>query len=146
LDNGIAYVTIDEKGRFIFPKKMRSIIEEDNYIMTFSIDNCIQLLTLDEFNEMKMEIAAKAKHPSTRASIRNLQMRIVAPATEVNLDKVSRLSLPKPFRDITRLFGNSEAVVLYYGSYFEIWSSIEYTNIMNTTDFQAASDAVFGGE
>lgn len=146
MDNGTANVTIDDKGRFIFPKKMRDILEENSYIMTFSIDNCIQLLTKNEFEEMRTEIVKKVKHDSTNRNVRNLQRRLIGSATDVNLDKASRLSLPKLFRDITRLNANTEAVVLFYGSYFEIWSAIEYANIMNTTDYQAASDAVFGGE
>ncbi len=146
MDNGIAYVKIDDKGRFIFPKQMRSILEEEDYIMTFSLDKCLQLIPLKDFKEMKSKIINNTQHPQMKEAARKMLFRIVGPATDVVLDKSSRLCLTKPFREIPNLFRNTEAVVIFYGSYFEIWSSIEYLNSMNTTDYQAASDIIFGGE
>ena len=94
--------TLDEKGRILFPSKLRSELSENSLIVTQGIDRCLWLYTPDEWNVFSEKILKSASpfNEKNRSVIR----RIIAPAQEVEFDKSGRLSIPQTLREFANRF------------------------------------------
>ncbi len=142
MDTGIYTITIDDKGRFLFPNKMRKNIEDGNYVLTYAVDKCLQIITLKEFDSIKNALL-KDSNPMLRKANRNMLRRFVAPAVEVSLDKSGRLSIPRALRDDVGLYCKSEGLLLNAGPFIEIWGLANYRLMNDNLDIEEASLELF---
>lgn len=142
MDTGIYTITIDEKGRFLFPNKMRKEIEEGNYVLTYAVDKCLQIITLEDFENIKNTLL-KDSNPMLRTSNRNMLRRFVAPAVEVVLDKTGRLNIPRALREDVGLYTKSEGILLNAGPFIEIWGLSNYRAMNDSLDIEEASLELF---
>lgn len=139
---GVNTITIDEKGRFLFPNKMRKIMENGEYVLTYGVEKCLQIMSLTDFESMKT-VLLKDANPMLNKHSRELLRRFIAPAIEVNLDKAGRLNIPRALRDGVGLFCKTEGVILDSGPFFEIWSNANYRIMNDNLDIEEASSALF---
>jgi len=115
-------VTLDEKGRFMLPAKLRKSIPEDTLVLTKGVENCLWLFVSNEWERVSASLIQES-------SIFNLDSqdvirRFIAPAEEVHVDKSGRLKLISSLMRSVGLV--REAVLVGMGDRIEIWDSERY--------------------
>ena len=121
--------TIDEKGRLMIPPKLREQLGTVSLILTKSTTNSLWLYTREDFDNLN-----RAVNYGPLAVLDNkaraIDMMIIAPAREVELDKTGRLSIPQVLREFAELEPKTECVILGSMSKIEIISTKRYEEMM----------------
>ncbi len=114
--------TLDEKGRILFPSRLRSDVKTNVLVVTQALDNCLWLFTPDEWEKLSSKIMESASpfNPKNRLVLR----RLIAPAQEIEFDKSGRLSIPSSLREYASL--EKECVLLGINKYIELWDATKY--------------------
>lgn len=115
-------VTLDEKGRFMMPAKLRKSIPEDSLVLTKGVEHCLWLFVAGEWERVSASLIQES-------SIFNLDSqdvirRFIAPAEEVSMDKSGRLKLVSSLMRSVGLV--RESVLVGMGDRIEIWDSEHY--------------------
>jgi MraZ protein len=120
--NGEYRITLDDKGRLSLPAKIRSVLEDQVYMLTKGPDGCLWLYPMAEWNEL-ME---KVRNFSTAfsAEFRALRRRLIGPAQDVELDKAGRIPIPQTLREYADLA--RDCIVLGQDDFVEIWNADRY--------------------
>jgi MraZ protein len=119
--------TLDEKGRLSLPARMRGELSETGLVLTRGVDNCLWLFPAQQWADFSQKLLA-ATSPF-QAKSRLVQRRILAPASDVELDKLGRISIPQSLRESANL--SRECVILGLSRYIEIWSAEEYKKYLD---------------
>ncbi len=136
--------TLDEKGRILFPVKLRNELfgdsEKNILIVTQSFDHCLWLYTLDEWKNLSSKIMESAS-PFSKQN-RLVLRSLIAPAQEVELDKTGRLSIPQSLRDYAGL--TKDCIILGINRYMELWDAESYGKYLeeNEEDLKDAAEAL----
>ena len=121
--------TIDEKGRLMIPPKLREQLGTVSLILTKSTTNSLWLYTKEDFDNLN-----RAVNYGPLAVLDNkaraIDMMIIAPAREVELDKTGRLSIPQVLREFAGLEAKTECVILGSMSKIEIISTKRYEEML----------------
>ena len=138
--------TLDEKGRLSLPARMRSELPGATLVLTQGIDKCLWLFPPVQWQELSQQIMANTSLFQARARL--IQRRILAPAVEVEIDRLGRISIPQSLRAWAGL--TRDCVVLGISKYVEIWNAGEYERYLadNDDEFLAATEdlsKVLGG-
>lgn len=144
MDNGIFRITVDEKGRFMVPKKLRSSFDSGIFVITYGVDKCLQLLPQNDFEKLKDAIYSKVGTSFNRNS-RLLLRRYVAPASEISFDSNGRIAIPRALRESVGIELKKELIFVSAGSFNEIWSEAEYISMQEESmiELETASEEVF---
>ena len=136
--------TLDEKGRILFPTKLRNELfsesEKNSLIITQSFDRCLWLYTLDEWKNLSSKIMETASPFNAKT---NLVLRhYIGPAQEVELDKAGRISIPQSLRSYANL--SKDCVIIGINKYMEIWDAEEYARYLkeNEQNLKDAAEAL----
>lgn len=132
--------TLDEKGRIMFPARLRSELTENILMITQGLDGCLWLYTPEEwknFSEKVMQNASPFNNKS-RLVLRHL----IAPAQEVEFDKSGRISIPQSLREYAGL--TKDCVILGINKYMELWDSTKYNEYLESTalTFKEATESL----
>jgi MraZ protein len=101
--------TLDEKGRILFPSKLRSALaEQDGLMVTQGLDHCLMLFTAEEWKNLNEKIVGSVSLFNDQKRL--VMRRFIAPAQKVDFDKTGRLSIPQSLREYAGLAG--ECVIL----------------------------------
>ena len=136
--------TLDEKGRILFPSKLRNELfgdsEKNVLIVTQSFDHCLWLYTLDEWKNLSSKIMESAS-PFSKQN-RLVLRSLIAPAQEVELDKAGRLSIPQSLRYYAGL--TKDCIILGINRYMELWDAQSYGEYLeeNEEDLKDAAEAL----
>lgn len=136
--------TLDEKGRILFPSKLRNELfgenEKNVLIVTQSFDHCLWLYTLEEWKTLSSRIMETAS-PFSKQN-RLVLRTLIAPAQEVELDKAGRLSIPQSLREYAGL--SKDCVILGINKYMELWDAETYSKYLeeNDEDLKDAAEAL----
>ena len=136
--------TLDEKGRILFPSKLRNELfgenEKNVLIVTQSFDHCLWLYTLEEWKTLSSRIMETAS-PFSKQN-RLVLRTLIAPAQEVELDKAGRLSIPQSLREYAGL--SKDCVILGINKYMELWDAETYSRYLkeNDEDLKDAAEAL----
>ena len=121
--------TIDEKGRLMIPPKLREQLGTVSLILTKSTTNSLWLYTKEDFDNLN-----RAVNYGPLAVLDNkaraIDMMIIAPAREVDLDQTGRQSIPQVLREFAGLEAKTECVILGSMSKIEIISTKRYEEMM----------------
>lgn len=133
--------TLDEKGRILFPTKLRNELFKDSeknvLIITQAIDRCLWLYTLDEWKNLSSKIMESASPFNAK---NNLVLRhFIGPAQEVELDKSGRVSIPQSLRAYANL--SKDCVLLGINRYIELWDASEYSEYLEKNEESLADAA-----
>jgi MraZ protein len=134
--------TLDEKGRISLPARMRSELPGTTLILTQGIDDCLWLFPPLQWEELSGKLM---EHTSPfQARSRLIQRRILAPAQEVEIDRLGRISIPQSLREFARL--SRECVILGISKYIEIWNADDYRAYLdaNKEEFAKAAEELQG--
>jgi MraZ protein len=122
--------TLDEKGRILFPAKLRSELTGDMLIVTQALDHCLWLFTPEEWKivSSKLMDSASPFNEKNRLVLR----RFIAPAQEIEFDRSGRLSIPQSLREYASL--SKDCVLLGVNKYIELWDAESYKTYLEQSE------------
>ena len=128
--------TLDEKGRIMFPSKLRAALTQESLIIAKSLDKSLWLYTPEYWTELKTKLMENTSLFSRQG--RMLRDRLLGMAQVVEFDKAGRISVPQVLREYAGL--TKECVIIGVDRYIELWDAEEYRK--NVEEFEpSASDA-----
>ena len=132
--------TLDEKGRIQFPAKLRTVLEQNELMVTQGLDHCLMLFTVEEWKELNQKIVGSASLFNDQKRL--VMRRFIAPAQKIEFDKSGRLSIPQSLREYASLSG--ECVILGINKYMELWNAETYKEYLEATEssFQQAAESM----
>lgn len=123
--------TLDDKGRFLFPAKLRSALSSNVLIVTQAIvDRCLWLFTPEEWEKISSKLMDNASPFS--AKNRLIMRSFISPAQEIEFDKTGRLSIPQSLREYASL--SKDCIVLGVNKYLELWDSSSYNAYLSENE------------
>ncbi|WP_228378596.1 division/cell wall cluster transcriptional repressor MraZ [Treponema endosymbiont of Eucomonympha sp.] len=114
--------TLDEKGRILFPAKLRSEFPDSTLVVTKGLDHCLWLFSLDGWQKLSSRLMESTGPFDTKN--RQVLRRVIAPAQEVEIDGAGRLSIPASLREHAAL--SKDCVMLGIIKYVELWDAAAY--------------------
>jgi MraZ protein len=133
---------LDEKGRLSLPARLRGELPGSLLVLTQGVDNCLWLFPPEQWNALSTKLMESTSLFQARARL--VQRRILAPAQEVEIDKLGRISVPQSLREWAGL--SKECVILGISKYVEIWDAETYRKYLdeNEGEFLAAAEELGG--
>lgn len=119
--------SLDEKGRLIMPARFRDALGE-TFVVTRGLDNCLFVYPQEEWRILEEKLKTL---PMTSKEARAFVRFFFSGASECELDKSGRISLPQNLREHANL--EKEVVVAGVTNRIEIWSKDNWENYMSST-------------
>lgn len=119
--------SMDDKGRLIMPAKFRESLG-DKFIITRGLDNCLFVYTHEEWCILEEKLKSL---PMTQKNARAFVRFFLSGATESELDKSGRVSLPQNLREYATL--EKEVVIIGVSNRLELWSKNNWDSYMAIT-------------
>jgi MraZ protein len=119
---GETAITVDDKGRLTIPTSYRELVTGacgNRLVVTYNPFEigCLWLFPHAEWEKVRDQVNALT---SVKAVHRNLQMKLVGAAAQVEPDGAARILLPASQRTAAGI--EKKAVLLGMGNKFELWS------------------------
>jgi MraZ protein len=138
---------VDNKGRMLFPSKLRKQLEEvihHGLVLNRDIySNCLVLYPKPEWDRIQQDFSRLNRYNRNHLEF---MRRFLNGATPLELDNVGRLSLPSHLLDYAGidLKKSNELVVIGALEKMEIWSSANHNKMVtdNQSDFAALAEQV----
>ncbi len=130
--NGEFHLKIDTKGRASIPKELRGVLleqfGEESLIVTKSVRRGLLAYPKAEFSAFKESILSQEDSPQKSAMTRLM----LTPATEVALDQLGRLPIPRSLRHFAQLNGDEKKDIVVVGieNRIEIWEATVYEQVV----------------
>jgi MraZ protein len=123
--SGKYYYTVDPKGRIIIPAPFREIITSNYssklYITNAPFDKCLFIYPMEEWNKLQEQVRTK---PRSDEAIRFFLKRVIASATETEMDRQGRILVPIALREDANI--NSNVVMAGQIERIELWDRNEW--------------------
>lgn len=134
--------SLDEKGRLSLPARLRGELPDSSLVLTQGVDHCLWLFPPEQWEVLSKKLMDST--PLFQAKARLIQRRILAPAQELEVDKLGRISVPQSLREWAGL--TKECVILGITKYIEIWDAEEYRKYWeeNESEFRSAAEELGG--
>ena len=133
--------TVDDKGRFALPKRLRDILAEPNTLyVTQGLDQCLWLFTEAEFERLATKLD---QAPTADAEARVFRRLFFAQAETVEMDKTGRLLVPERLAQFAGL--EREVVLVGVRDHLELWDAAKWNAYVNTNAarFDSVADKAF---
>lgn len=123
--SGKYYYTVDPKGRIIIPAPFREIIASNYssklYVTNAPFDKCLFIYPMEEWNKLQEQVRTK---PRSDEAIRFFLKRVIASATETEMDRQGRILVPIALREDANI--NSNVVMAGQIDRIELWDRNEW--------------------
>lgn len=120
--------TIDDKGRVAVPARFREGLGE-GLILTRGFERCLQAFPRAYWQQLSEKINALSIGNEQARTLRRL---IFSTASEVEVDRQGRILVPQNLREYAGLA--EQAVITGMDSYFELWSSERWREMLTKID------------
>lgn len=118
-------ITLDDKGRFSLPAKLKSQLEGDTLVLTKGIEQCLWFFEPDKWEKVATSLMSNSSIHNLNSQ--DVMRRIIAPAEEVVLDKSGRVKLPLPIMKSAALI--KECYLIGMGDRVELWDVDTYEKV-----------------
>ncbi len=122
---------IDRKGRTIIPAKFREVLNTNHVsslFLTRGLDGCLFLFTESEWREAE----ARFKQVLfTKAEGRKFNRLFFSGASEITLDRLGRVLVPKHLREFAQI--KQDVVVVGVSNRIEIWAKDKWREFYETS-------------
>ncbi len=132
---GLYEHSIDNKGRTSLPARFRAPLKDERLIITTGIDRCLVAYPPAEWEAFETRLAALSQFDPAVVQLKRIY---VAGATEVVLDKHSRLLIPPLLREYAGL--KRDVVWAGMVTTIEIWSKESW--LAEATSTRGNRDAI----
>lgn len=120
--------SIDAKGRMIVPAKFRDELD-GKCVLTKGMDKCLYIYTVAEWEKFAQKLLSlPTSDPNARAFVRHFN----ASATDCEVDKQGRLTIPQEHRNFANI--SKELVTVGIIDKIEVWSKDEWEGNAEITD------------
>lgn len=119
---------MDSKGRVIIPAKFREALGE-KFVATRGLDNCLFVYPMHEWSNLEKKLTSL---PLTSKNARTFVRFFFSGATESELDKQGRVSIPANLRDYAKL--EKEVVIIGLANRIEIWARERWDNFLSDAE------------
>ncbi len=112
--------TIDSKGRLIVPAKFRQALKDHNekgLFLTRGLDGCLFLFPESEWRVSESRFK---QVPFTKGEGRKFNRLFFSGATEVSIDGLGRLLIPKTLKEFAQI--KQDVVIVGVSTRIEVWS------------------------
>ena len=123
--------TIDSKGRLIIPAKFRQALKEHQVKQLFLTRGLDAFLSLFPESEWRAAESRFKQIPFTKGEGRKFNRLFFSGATEVTIDELGRLLVPKTLKDFAQI--KQDVVVVGISSRMEIWSKEKWKNFYESS-------------
>ena len=132
---------LDEKGRLILPAKYREELSA-GLVLTKGQERCLYVFPVTEFTRITEALRAA---PMTAKAVRDYSRVFFASASDEELDKQGRMTIPLSLRQYAGL--ERECVVIGANTRIEIWDAAAWTSYLEQQEdaFSDASEEVLPG-
>ena len=132
---------LDEKGRLFLPAKYRDELAT-GLVLTKGQERCLYVFPLSEFDRITEALRSA---PVTAKAVRDYSRVFFASASDEELDKQGRITIPLSLRDYAGLA--RECVVIGANTRLEIWDAQAWTSYLDQQEdaFSDASEEVLPG-
>lgn len=147
---GLYYTTMDDKGRFALPAKLRSVIGrgdkpalEGNLILTKGLEGCLTLYPEAEWAEIQNRLSSLN---FTKRDFRFFSRRFYSSACIVSPDRNGRIMIPSHLIDEAAL--KKELLVIGVNRWVEIWNSERYRYYLDqfSQSYEEVAERLFSGD
>jgi MraZ protein len=132
---------LDEKGRLILPAKYRDELA-GGVVITKGQERCLYVFPQEEFTRITEALRTA---PVTAKSVRDYSRVFFASASDEELDKQGRITIPAGLREYAGL--DRDCVVIGANTRLEIWDASAWASYLEQQEpaFSAASEEVLPG-
>jgi transcriptional regulator MraZ len=132
---------LDEKGRLIFPAKYREELSA-GLVLTKGQERCLYVFPVTEFSRITEALRTA---PVTAKAVRDYSRVFFASASDEELDRQGRITIPLTLRDYAGL--ERDCVVIGANTRLEIWDAAAWTSYLEQQEdaFSDASEEVLPG-
>lgn len=122
---------IDRKGRIIIPANFRKILQANGIntlFLTRGLDGCLFLFAESEWRSAEVRFKQVS---FTKAEGRKFNRLFFSGATEVKLDRLGRLLVPKHLKEFAQI--KQDVVVVGVSNRVEIWAKDKWREFYETS-------------
>jgi MraZ protein len=132
---------LDDKGRLILPAKYREELA-GGLVLTKGQDGCLYVFPAGEFQRITDALRTA---PVTAKAVRDYSRVLFASASDEELDRQGRITIPPGLREYARL--DRDCVVIGANTRLEIWDASAWASYLEQQEpaFSAASEEVLPG-
>ena len=118
--------SIDDKGRVAVPARFREELAE-GIILTRGFETCLQAFPRATWEVLRQSVSSLS---IGTAEARDLRRLLFSGAAEVEVDRQGRILISQNLRESAKL--REQVVMVGMDTYFEIWASDTWQNVLNT--------------
>jgi MraZ protein len=129
--HGKYYYSLDPKGRIVIPAPLREVIlstynNSKLYITNADFDKCLQVYPVDEWAKLQDKVRSL---PKSDEAVKYFMRRVIASATECELDKQGRILIPYELRVDAGIA--SDIVMVGLLDKIELWDKSSWDAVTN---------------
>ena len=135
---------VDDKGRLLVPAALRKQFSSEASGVLFvkrGIESCLEIYQKHDWERVSHQVASLNQFVKKN---RLFARKFISGVTQMELDNVGRILLPKPLLDYAGV--NKELVLFCYGDKIEVWSKEHYEAElkMSADEFSDLAEDVMG--
>lgn len=124
--------TLDEKGRILIPSKLREKLNGIPLILTRGLEKCLWLFPEEEWQKVTKVLLDNSSLFKARSQM--IQRRLIAPATEIGVDRNGRLNIPSSLQKRAGLV--RDCILIGLDDHVEIWDEDLYVEFEEKCDLE----------